>query len=537
MGGDGDRDEASATSMDMLMAPAFIKADQLIGAATTAVLLQMRFFVQKAVQLQAEVHCKHLQYMIDQQQPAASSAPTSSRAAGGRNPLMVGGEAQADLLDGRGRSSGDASSAGGGVKSRKVSTVETEPPGAADTAAKASSCSGGGDAGGHSGGRYGVATGTGPPLPQPSLQPLPLELSQVMERLALVYGNSWSFRVVREVVRPRAAAVLAEVTVGLANAALLFLPSAGLVALEAVHQPAAVPHSSAVQKKATVEAAAALPPAAAAAVAEAVAMEDVEEQASPTCVAPSSLTDPWSSPTPAIHDVNSMTQLNGPTARLSPRDSTDGAATHLEHAASLPTAVAKTSSGGQLAGSVSWRSFQYMWTEGKSPLFVALWMLSWVLIVSNGPDKVMDVLDALDKYCLNAPQLCLTHVEYKVVAWAEVRILMGVKIDALLLDERYKVTNSFHTCQLFRQFEVDHNLPQMPIIGISAKLKRADLEKYAMADYSAIWGNPINERTAGKWICNFLTIYKPPSNKRRAQLKRGDIAEVKTPFTGFMAFV
>eukprot|EP00850_Spirogloea_muscicola_P003139 SM000012S25401 [mRNA] locus=s12:951405:954531:+ [translate_table: standard] len=494
-----------------------------------------------------------------------------------------------------------------------------------------------------------------------------------MERLALAYGDSWSFRVVREVVKPRAAAVLAEITVGaatrqqwgvaeaaavaagegchdigvvllpaataqaLANATLLFLPSAGLPAVEAVHQPAAAPPGTAVQIIAAVEALAPFKAAAAASAAAAVAKQDGEEQASRTCVAPSSMTDPCSSPTVVVHGVNSMAQLNTPSAGLIPRDATDGAATHLEHATSLPTAVAKTSSGGQLARSVSLRSSAAeaqaqgsmpasaadplldtptvaaglplqpplppgSSSSGGSSVFVPAPCLSpsspsvqnpqlvcklpsdmsllhsdplaWsrhapntntgsklssssslttaqspasgpsstcglkVLVVSNGPDNVRDVLDALDKYCLVAPQLCIAQVEYKVVAWADVisRIVVGEKIDALLLDERYKVTNGFYTCQLFRQFEVDHNLPQMPIIGISAKVKRADLEKYAKSDYSAIWGNPINERTAGKWICNFLTKYKPPSSKRRAQLKRGDIAEVKTTFNGFMAF-
>eukprot|EP00850_Spirogloea_muscicola_P017873 SM000158S02005 [mRNA] locus=s158:8227:10555:+ [translate_table: standard] len=484
MGGSGDRDEASATRMDM--APAFAAADPLIGAATTAGLvelqrqqheqrqrlehleLQLQLREQVTLQLQKEAQrdtC-NLQYMFDQQQLAASSALASSRAACGRNTLILGGKAQADLLDGRGRSSRGASisGTGGGVKGREGSTVvaaapaETEipaaasassmrdvlpafdradaPPGAADTA---SSHSGGGGAGGHGGGRYGVATGRGSPL----LQPLPSELSQVMERLALAHGDSWSFQVVREVVRPGAAAVLAEVTVGaatrqqwgaaeaaavaageggddigivllpaataqaLANAALLFLPSAGLPAVEAVHQPAAAPLSTAVMQKEAVERTAALPAAVVAAMAAnggpqiasyadqlgsfhfddaippcnteqiiaaveamavfkavaaeraaaAVDMQDGKEQALPTCVAPSNVTIRSSPPTVVVHDVNSMALLNVSSAGLVPHNPLEGTTWHgmawdLAPASSLPTAVAKTSSGGQLTGSI-----------------------------------------------------------------------------------------------------------------------------------------------------------------------------------------
>eukprot|EP00850_Spirogloea_muscicola_P019811 SM000199S05438 [mRNA] locus=s199:177011:177518:- [translate_table: standard] len=35
--------------------------------------------------------------------------------------------------------------------------------------------------------------------------------------------------------------------------------------------------------------------------------------------------------------------------------------------------------------------------------------LKVILVVSNGPDNVRDVLDALDKYCLDAPQLCIAQ--------------------------------------------------------------------------------------------------------------------------------
>eukprot|EP00850_Spirogloea_muscicola_P023130 SM000331S12526 [mRNA] locus=s331:94697:98174:- [translate_table: standard] len=484
MGGDGDQDEPSASGVDMLTAPAFVKADLLIGAATTAVvgspfcsddsrgggdqelltterppllqpeapqmlaelqrrqheqrrrlqpleLLQMKLFVQKAVQLQAEVHCKHLQNMIDQLPLAAALALTSSRAAGGCNPLMVGGETQADLLDGRGSSSSGASigGAGGGVKSREGSTVvapaETGPPGAADTAAKASSCGGGG-AGGHGGGRYGVATGRGSPV----LQPLPSELSQVMERLALAHRDSWSFRVVREVVRPRVAAVLAEVTVSTATR----------------------------QQWGAAEAAA---------VAAGEGGDDV-----------------------------GVVLLSAATAQA-----LANAALLFLPSAGLPAVEA-------------------------------------ILVTSDGPDNVKEVEHALDKYCLDAPQLGSAQVEFEVVAWADVlcKILRGEKIGALLLDERLKVKTGFYTCQLVRQYEVDHNRPQMPIIGISATVKRADLERYATSGYSAIWGYSINEHTAGK-MCNYLTTYKPPSKKGRAEMKRGDIADFTRPFNGFMAFI
>eukprot|EP00850_Spirogloea_muscicola_P019789 SM000199S05416 [mRNA] locus=s199:207688:224910:+ [translate_table: standard] len=718
MGGDGEGDEAPATGTDMLTA-----ADPLIGAAAAAVVgipcvsddsrgggdqglltskrppllqleapqtlaellrqqheqrrrlqpLEMKLFVQKAVQLQAEVHCKHLQNMIDQRQPAASSVLASSRAASGCSSLMVGGTTQAGLLDGRDRSSGGAGigGAGGGVNSREGSTVvaaapaEVEPPGAADTAAKASSCSGGGGGGGHGGARYRVATGRGPPMPQPSEQPLPSELSQVMERLAVAHGHSWSFRVVREVVRPHAAAVLAEVTVGaatrqqwgaaeaaavaageggddigivllpaataqaLANAALLFLPSAGLPAFVAVKQPAVVPHSSAVQKEAAVDTAALSVAATAAA---ASAMQDGKEQASPTCAAPSTLTFGCSSPTLGVNDVNSMAQLNGASARLSPRDPMEGAATHLPPPALLPTALATTSSGGQLAGSIDLRSsaaetqalepmpasadplldapttaaglpVQPPLPPGSSssggasvlipgprlsssspsvqnpqlvcelpsnmsllptgPRGSATHALDTntgsklssssslttarspasgpsstpglkVLVTSDGPDSVRNVEHALDKYYFDVPELGIAQVEYEVMAWANMihKLLEGEKIDALLLHERFQVINGSNTCQLVRQYELEHNLPEMPIIGISAKVKRADLIKYAMSGYSAILGKHINGCTAGKWLRNYVTTYKPPSKRRRAQLKLGDVAEIKKPMAG-----
>eukprot|EP00850_Spirogloea_muscicola_P019804 SM000199S05431 [mRNA] locus=s199:175959:176464:- [translate_table: standard] len=98
---------------------------------------------------------------------------------------------------------------------------------------------------------------------------------------------------------------------------------------------------------------------------------------------------------------------------------------------------------------------------------------------------------------------------------------------------------------MFRQFEVDHNLPQMPIIGISANVKRADLEEYAKSGHLAILGKPVNERTVahflsftvGKLLCNYLITYLLPSTGRRAQLVRGDFEEVKKSFDGFMAFV
>eukprot|EP00850_Spirogloea_muscicola_P023124 SM000331S12520 [mRNA] locus=s331:39469:40916:+ [translate_table: standard] len=180
-----------------------------------------------------------------------------------------------------------------------------------------------------------------------------------------------------------------------------------------------------------------------------------------------------------------------------------------------------------------------------------------ILVISDGPDNVRDVEHALDKYCLDAPQLGTAQINFEVVAWADAssRILRGDKMDALLLDERWSddeltmVTFCLHPLvkaksqdwllhvPLVRQYEVDHNFSQMPIIGISNTVKRADLEKYAMSGYSAIWGNAISERTAGKPICDFLTTYKAPSSKRRAQLKRGDIAEVKESFNGFMTFV
>eukprot|EP00850_Spirogloea_muscicola_P019787 SM000199S05414 [mRNA] locus=s199:246553:250338:+ [translate_table: standard] len=736
MAGGGDRDEALATGMDMVELQRQ-QHEQRQRVKQLELRLQLR--EQMTLQLQKEEQRKtrNLQYMIDQQQLAASSALASSRAADGCNALMVGGKAQADLLDGRGRSSGGASigGVGGGVKSREGSTAvapaETKPPGAADTAAKARI--GGSDAGGHGSRRYGMATGRGPPV----LQPLPLELSQVMERLALAHGDSWSCWVLREVVRPRAAAVLAEVTVGattrqqwgaaeaaavaaeeggddigivllpaataqaLANATLLFLPSAGLPAVEALHQPAAAPHSTAVMQKEAAEGTAASPAAvvaataanggpqtasyadqrgsfhfddaappgsavqiiaaaAAAAVFKAVAAERAaavvamqdEEQASPTCVAPSNVTIRYLGRRKA--------QLNLSSSGLIPHDPSEGTAWHgmawdLAPASSLPTAVAKTSSGGQLAGSIglgssaaeaqaqgpmpasadplldtpttaarlplqpplpslSFRSLSSGGSSGLVPVpclspstpsvqdnpqpelpsdlsllptgplaspthapnsntgsklspcsslttaqspasgpfrrrrpkvnhpsFVALGMLSsirgifWSL---DGPDNVRDVEHALDKYCPDAPQSGNAQVEFEVMAWTDVicKILRGERIDALLLDERLKVKTGFYMCQLVRQYEVDHNLPQKPIIGISATVKRADLERYASSGYSAIWGNSINEHTAGK-ICNYLTTYKPPSRKRRAEMKRGDIADFTRPFNGFMAFI
>eukprot|EP00850_Spirogloea_muscicola_P023129 SM000331S12525 [mRNA] locus=s331:43728:50489:- [translate_table: standard] len=139
----------------------------------------------------------------------------------------------------------------------------------------------------------------------------------------------------------------------LANAALLFLLDADLLAVDVVHQPAAVPHSSAVQKEAAVETAG-LP---AVVVAATAAMEDCNEQALPTCVAPAHLAIRCSTPTPVVvQDVNTLAQLNLSSAGLSPGDPSEGAATHLGHAALMPTAVAKTSSGGQLTGSIGLRS-------------------------------------------------------------------------------------------------------------------------------------------------------------------------------------
>eukprot|EP00850_Spirogloea_muscicola_P023123 SM000331S12519 [mRNA] locus=s331:49699:60850:+ [translate_table: standard] len=449
------------------------------------------------------------------------------------------------------------------------------------------------------------------------------------------------FRVVREVVKPRAAAVLAELTVGdatrqhwgateaaavaageggndigivllpaataqaLENAALLFLPSAGSLAVETVKQAAAVPHSSTLQKEAAVETAA-LP---AGVVAATAAMEDPKEQASPTCVAPSSLTIHCSSLTVVLQDVNSMPQLNVPNAGLSPHDQTEGAATHLAHAAVVPMAVAKTSSGGQLAGSYGLRSsaaeaqVQGPMPASADPLldtpttaaglplqpplppgslssggssFVPAPCLSPPSPSVQKPQLVCELPSTLSPLPtgplpsvrhvpttktgsklsssssfitaqsassgpskVRGPKRRVTTVELEVVAWAHMiyrREIRGEKIDALLLDERFKVEKSFKTCRLVRHFEVDRNLPEMPIIGISAEVKRADLKKYAILGYSAILGKPINERTAGKRLCNYLTTYKPLSTERRAQLKREDIAEVKKPFNGFIAF-
>eukprot|EP00850_Spirogloea_muscicola_P019805 SM000199S05432 [mRNA] locus=s199:229722:231037:- [translate_table: standard] len=153
----------------------------------------------------------------------------------------------------------------------------------------------------------------------------------------------------------------------LANAALLFLPSAGLSAVDVVKQPAAVSHCSAVRKEVAVAAAAALELAAAAGMAAAIAMQDGKEQASQTCVAPTNFTIRWSLPTVVVHDVNSMTELNTPSANYIPRHLREAAATYPAHAALLPTTVAKTSSGGQVAGSISLRSSAAE-AQGQGPM-------------------------------------------------------------------------------------------------------------------------------------------------------------------------
>lgn len=49
------------------------------------------------------------------------------------------------------------------------------------------------------------------------------------------------------------------------------------------------------------------------------------------------------------------------------------------------------------------------------------------------------------------------------------------KFDALLLDERLKVMNGSEACLCVREYEVAEQLPEMPIIAISANVEPDDL--------------------------------------------------------------
>lgn len=101
------------------------------------------------------------------------------------------------------------------------------------------------------------------------------------------------------------------------------------------------------------------------------------------------------------------------------------------------------------------------------------------------------------------------------------------KFDALLLDERLKVMNGSEACLCVREYEVAEQLPEMPIIAISANVEPDDLKKYALVGYSAVMGKPINVRVAGDRLKKFLQSYKVMSPARRADLRRGEPPIVK----------
>eukprot|EP00850_Spirogloea_muscicola_P023119 SM000331S12515 [mRNA] locus=s331:15143:25464:+ [translate_table: standard] len=153
------------------------------------------------------------------------------------------------------------------------------------------------------------------------------------------------------------------------------------------------------------------------------------------------------------------------------------------------------------------------------------------LVIDDEPVNVMVVKRALYKANFEVE----TGADGTDVIWRVIEL--GEKFDALLLDERLKVMNGSEACQLVRQHEVDCNLPEVPIIGISANVEGADLIKYAMSGYSAVMGKPINVRTAGERLRNYLMTYKPPSLERRAELKQGDILKAKKQLDGFVVFV
>eukprot|EP00850_Spirogloea_muscicola_P003934 SM000016S01922 [mRNA] locus=s16:655693:666147:+ [translate_table: standard] len=518
----------------------------------------------------------------------------------------------------------------------------------------------------------------------------PPELDQVVQRLALAYGDSWSVRVVREIVKPGEAAVLAEITVGaaarqqwgtakeaaaaaaassgqgggdsgaallpaataraLANAALLFLPSGGLLAAEAVHQPAAVSsHWRSVAAQEMAESGAA-------------AVQGREAQASSTHVSPvrRAFGRSGSSPALAVYNIPDLAQPSTPIARLSPRAPVErtasqqgaserepassrqpldvgavvGASLHHSgpaHAALLTAAAAKTSSGGQLAADVGLRPLAAkLSTQGPMlatadavldapPMTSGLGQLAPPLArSSSGGSSVffpaprlpssspppqrpqlirklpydMSVLPSVPPSSCASPRhaagtnagsesgissastiaqspgsgpsgtrglkalviddepvnvMVVKRALYKAnfevetgadgtdVIWRVIEL--GEKFDALLLDERLKVMNGSEACQLVRRHEVDCNLPEVPIIGISANVEGADLKKYAMSGYSAVMGKPINVRTAGERLRKYLMTYKSPSPERRAELKQGDILKAKKQLDGFVVFV
>eukprot|EP00850_Spirogloea_muscicola_P015722 SM000123S25834 [mRNA] locus=s123:129956:140290:- [translate_table: standard] len=153
------------------------------------------------------------------------------------------------------------------------------------------------------------------------------------------------------------------------------------------------------------------------------------------------------------------------------------------------------------------------------------------LVIDDEPVNVMVVKRALYKANFEVE----TGTDGTDVIWRVIEL--GEKFDALLLDERLKVMNGSEACQLIRQHEVDCNLPEVPIIGISANVEGADLKKYAMSGYSAVMGKPINVRTAGERLRNYLMTYKPPSLERRAELKQGAILKAKKQLDGFVVFV
>eukprot|EP00897_Mesotaenium_endlicherianum_P004452 jgi/Mesen1/4034/ME000212S03050 len=129
-----------------------------------------------------------------------------------------------------------------------------------------------------------------------------------------------------------------------------------------------------------------------------------------------------------------------------------------------------------------------------------------VLIIDDEPVNVRVVKRALDRADFDV------RSGSDGVDVVERVIENGEQFDALLLDERLKVMNGSEACLKVREFEAVNGVAEMPIIAISANVEPDDL--------------PINVRTVGERLREFLLSYKPLPTSRRAELRKGQPVKI-----------